>query len=69
MLGIIFYTYLFLINTTAFCLYGIDKRKAVYQLWRIPEFLLLLLAIIGGAFGAILGMLLFRHKTLHKSFL
>jgi uncharacterized membrane protein YsdA (DUF1294 family) len=69
MLGTVFYTYLFLINIAAFALYGIDKRKAHYELWRIPEAVLLGLAIVGGAYGAGAGMLLFRHKTLHKAFL
>lgn len=41
----------------------IDKRKAKYGKWRIPEQTLLILAIIGGSIGAIAGMYIFRHKT------
>lgn len=67
-LGIIFYTYLFVINVITFALYALDKRCAYYGLWRIPEALLLVLAVIGGAYGAGAAMLLFRHKTLHKTF-
>ena len=42
---------------------GIDKRKAVKHLWRIPESVLFIVALIGGSIGCILGMQLFRHKT------
>lgn len=62
------YTFLFLVNVLAFGLYGIDKHRAHYGLWRIPENILLGVAVIGGAYGACTGMLLFRHKTLHRSF-
>lgn len=68
-LGFLFYTYLFLINILSFGIYAIDKRRAHYHCWRIPEFVLLGLAVIGGAYGTSMGMWLFRHKTLHRSFL
>ena len=35
---------------------------------RVPERTLLLLDFLGGSLGGILGMLLFRHKTLHLKF-
>ena len=63
------YSFLFIINIAAFGLYAIDKRNACFSLWRIPEAVLLGLAVVGGAYGAGAGMLLFRHKTLHTSFL
>ena len=69
MLTIAFYSFLFVINIAAFALYAIDKRNAYYGLSRIPEAVLLGLAVIGGAYGAGAGMVLFRHKTLHKAFL
>ena len=47
---------------------GIDKLKARAKKWRIPERTLFLLAAMGGALGGIFGMLAFRHKTKHKSF-
>ena len=47
---------------------GIDKLKARAGKWRIPERTLFLLAAMGGALGSMLGMLAFRHKTKHKSF-
>lgn len=68
-IGISFYTFLFFINVLAFGLYATDKRRACYNRWRIPEFILLVVALIGGAYGAGAGMLLFRHKTLHRLFL
>ena len=52
-----------------FSLYAWDKHLAVYQKTRIPEFILLLFSFLGGAFGALCGMIFFKHKTLHKMFL
>ena len=52
----------------AFCAYGIDKYRAKHDMWRIPEKTLLLLALLGGAIGAYLGMKTFHHKTQHKKF-
>lgn len=60
--------YYILINTAAFIIYGLDKRKAIQGAWRIPERTLLLLAAAGGGIGAFLGMQLFRHKTRHIQF-
>lgn len=60
--------YLVLINLITFAAYGIDKRKAQKNAWRIKESTLLLLAAIGGSVGALLGMQLFRHKTKHRQF-
>lgn len=55
--------YLIIINITAFLLYGIDKKKAVNNKWRIKESTLIGIAIIGGALGAYAGMRFFHHKT------
>lgn len=46
----------------AFWLYGLDKLLAKLRARRIPERVLLLAAAAGGAPGALLGMLVFRHK-------
>lgn len=62
-IGLYLFLYLFVINVLTFDLYAVDKRRAVYDKWRISEMLLLLLAVIGGAYGAGAGMLLFRHKV------
>ena len=51
-----------------FILYGIDKSKAKNNVYRIPEKILLLFSVCGGAFGGILAMQLFRHKTKHWYF-
>lgn len=49
--------------------YGVDKVKAKRGSERISERRLLALAFVGGATGALLGMLLFRHKTRHLKFI
>ena len=65
---LILFSVIFIINIVAFGLYALDKRYAVYNLRRIPETVLLGLAIVGGAYGAGTAMLLFRHKTRHVAF-
>ncbi|MDE6910168.1 MAG: DUF1294 domain-containing protein [Lachnospiraceae bacterium] len=60
--------YLAVMNLTGFAMMGIDKRKAVKRLWRIPESTLFVIAIIGGSVGSIIGMRVFRHKTRHWYF-
>ncbi len=50
-----------LINVIVFSIYGIDKVKAIRNSYRIPEKILILLGILG-SFGALFGMLAFRHK-------
>ena len=44
------------------------KVKAKQGSWRISEATLLMLAVIGGTIGALLGMQVWRHKTMHKKF-
>ncbi len=61
------------INLVTFFFFGLDKwrakRKAAKpEIRRIPERTLFLCAILGGSLGAWLGMQVFHHKTLHKSF-
>ena len=60
--------YFLLVNIVAFIAFGVDKFKAKKNRSRIPEFTLLLLAAIGGSVGALLGIKVFRHKTLHAKF-
>ncbi|MEK7158108.1 MAG: DUF1294 domain-containing protein, partial [Patescibacteria group bacterium] len=52
-----------LLNLATFILYGVDKTKALANTRRIPEKTLWLFALLGGSFGAILGMKCFHHKT------
>ena len=61
------------INAVTFLIFGLDKWKARRKMRRasvrrIPEKTLFLLALLGGSVGALLGMRVFHHKTLHKSF-
>ena len=60
--------YLTSINVATFITYGIDKMKAKRSKWRIREASLLLLAVLGGSLGALLGMKVWHHKTMHKKF-
>ena len=73
--------YLIVINIVTFLVYGIDKwrstssrllptgrKKAKQGSWRISEATLLILAVIGGSIGALFGMKVWRHKTMHKKF-
>lgn len=60
--------YLVIINLVTFIMYGIDKLQAPKTKWRISETMLLELAVIGGSFGAWLGMKTWHHKTMYKKF-
>ena len=60
--------YLIVINIVTFLIYGIDKRKAKQGSWRISGAFLMILAVIGGSIGALLGMKVWHHKTMHKKF-
>lgn len=55
--------YLVVINIAAIAAFGADKSLAKKGMLRIPEKVLLALAIAGGAPGAYIGMKAFRHKT------
>ena len=60
--------YLLSVNLLTFITYGIDKRKARHNHWRVREASLLLLAALGGSIGALLAMHLFHHKTQRRKF-
>lgn len=63
-----------------FAVFGIDKNiaringiflfvpKPMKSLRRVPERVLLTLSLLGGSIGAMLGMLIFRHKTRKDKF-
>ena len=51
------------VSILSFLLFGWDKLMAKLGRSRIPEAALLGAAFLGGGTGALLGMLLFRHKT------
>ena len=65
---IIIASYLLIINLVAFILYGIDKKRAIRNEYRISESVLLWMARLGGAIGSWLGIKIFRHKTKHTKF-
>ena len=65
--------FLLVMNFITFAAFGIDKWKAKRKekkesIRRIPEKTLFLLCAFGGSIGALLGMKVFHHKTLHKRF-
>ena len=64
----IFYWYIAIINALVLVVYGGDKLFAKLDSWRVPEKVLLLLALLGGSIGALLAMQIFRHKTRHLKF-
>lgn len=54
---------LLIINAAAFLLMLADKHRARKKLWRVPENIFLLFALLGGSLGILAGMYAFRHKT------
>jgi uncharacterized membrane protein YsdA (DUF1294 family) len=52
----------------AFSMYGIDKRQAQQDGWRVPEAVLHGLALVGGVIGAWAGRAVFHHKTRKLAF-
>ena len=65
---IILAIYLVTINVVTFLMFGVDKWKARRSRWRIRETSLLGLAVLGGSIGALIGMKVWHHKTMHKKF-
>ena len=55
-------------SIATFVAYAVDKTQARRGGWRIPEIVLHGLAVIGGAIGGWLGLLLLHHKTRHPIF-
>lgn len=60
--------YFLIINVLAFVLYGVDKRRAIRNQYRIRESVLLWMARLGGGVESWLGIKTFRHKTKHTKF-
>jgi uncharacterized membrane protein YsdA (DUF1294 family) len=56
------------ISLTAFIAFGFDKLSAIAHWLRVPEWVLIGLALAGGTPGALVAMLIFRHKTAKRSF-
>ena len=62
------HTLIVFVNVFTFLLYGYDKMKAKRKGFRVPEGILLMLALFFGGAGAILGMVVFNHKTSKMTF-
>lgn len=60
--------YLIIINAFGLLIMLMDKRKARKKLFRIPEFILFAVCILGGSLGSVIGMYLFHHKTRKPQF-
>ena len=63
-----FLYYLLIINALGLLLMLTDKLLAKANRTRIRERTLFLVAMVGGSVGSLLGMYIFRHKTLHLQF-
>lgn len=55
--------YFIIINIIGFGIMALDKFKAQKGFWRTPEKTLFTITLLGGGFGTIAGMYIFRHKT------
>jgi uncharacterized membrane protein YsdA (DUF1294 family) len=60
---------LLILNIFAFFITAYDKRLAKLRKTRISEHQLLTISLIGGTFGSLCAMLLFRHKTSKTPFI
>ena len=52
-----------------FVTFGVDKKRAVRNQYRISEKALITISLIGGGIGGWLGMRVFHHKTRKLKFL
>ncbi|MCR5677148.1 MAG: DUF1294 domain-containing protein [Agathobacter sp.] len=64
----IIFGYLILMNLAGFVVMGVDKHRSIVKKWRIPEKVLFFFSLLGGSFGTVMGMQIFRHKTRHWYF-
>ena len=60
--------YLVTINALGYLLMRADKKNARRKKWRIPELVLLGIALFGGSIGVFFGMVTFHHKTRKEAF-
>lgn len=60
--------FIMIVNALTFIVYGVDKYRAKKNLSRVPEWQLIVFALIGGSVGAWSSMYFFRHKTKHLKF-
>ena len=55
-------------NLIVFLIYGLDKLKAIKKYRRISELTLVFCALLIGGLGAVIGMIIFNHKTKKPKF-
>jgi len=55
-------------TVVTFAAFGYDKAMARSKRTRVPEMVLLALTLSGGTIGALIGRVVFRHKTRKVSF-
>ena len=65
---VMFEMFVLLWNVVVLLCYGLDKLLAKAKKWRISEQVLLLCAFLLGGLGALMGMVLFHHKTAKMKF-
>ncbi|MDF1514210.1 MAG: DUF1294 domain-containing protein [Anaerolineae bacterium] len=61
-----YFTWIGAFTFVAWAFYGLDKNIAEFKRlkgWRVPEFTLHILALLGGFPGAWIGRTMFNHKT------
>lgn len=60
--------YLAVVNLATYAAFETDKHRAINGGWRLPERMLLGLALFGGSIGAVAAQRRLRHKTLKQPF-
>jgi len=60
--------YLIFINLIAFFIFLFDKIRAIDHGWRLPEWGLLFLCLLGGSLGGLMAIQIFRHKRRKSGF-
>jgi uncharacterized membrane protein YsdA (DUF1294 family) len=61
--------YYIAMNIVCFAYMAMDKMKAIDGEWRVPNVRLWTLAILGGALGGFIAMLIYRHKIRKYEFM
>lgn len=64
----VFVYYFIGVNIFAFVVMAYDKIKAKLKKYRVTEKLLINTALVGGSFGTLAAMVVFRHKIRTKKF-
>jgi uncharacterized membrane protein YsdA (DUF1294 family) len=64
----VYFCYLATLNIVGFFLMGIDKKQAIKDKYRIPNKIIMGMAILGGPIGIFMGIVVFFHKSLMPRF-